>query len=1305
MASYLRNALAKAMSKYFKNIQQDMFTLSFFRGEAELNDLELRPEVLQHLLDLPPWLKLKKATIGSIRASVTWTKIKSQAIRISISEMQIKLEATANPDDFHTYDPLDPDLLAAEGPVKVEKYGFIDHVTDGVMIEVNNIDISLHGPDFDGTVHIIHMVFESCTKKWEATNDLKNTREENRTPQKQPGFRPLPPHVTLYKRLTIHQLRGWISPLTNRISEAASADPFMFSIDKPKIRIFKQKSLDDNTKVLSMHMTLDINLIKQELSRFQIQTLNHFTWSITRMMAATRGLMHNEETLEAATADSAVGTDFGLHLKIKEIELSLKNHIHTLGQDDFLTSLHIYKVHAHHFAEKRVGTKLESNDSLRQEYLRECAAWMKSVNNKWSKASRMSKDEKKRLRQATTSIIVGRFEIVTRPQMSNKARAKMKRGSDQAVKRDDKAAAIAAAVDAEPTFGAPDGVTRIALLQCNYEEFRLPEDLPILQLDIVSFFMLPEAATSPTVGATDANSPAAPTDASTSTTSSDTTTATGPRGTSSLGSDGQSGSKLANRASSLSGAKNVPPAATFGRLNPVKMNLNLPAVLNLAEFANSCRLAAPAMSGETSSATFEELSVEISLCPSTDRMLSLWHRIDHLATSTESNVNIDEIKELRRVYLMRVEELKSLSEADNAAEFSDADFAHYSMEVNLPTVVLPKRLDGPTRVRSLEMRFTMSRATITNALLESRFAEMNGYDDFYSSPLVTAEGASQVDIPVGITDGARTVHPLPRRSWLPRKGGDAPDVMHVQIDELWGDVVDATGKKRPLMHRVKATVFAMDSSAKAKRDLQSAQAKQVTEEEAGSPEVMTGTHPIFASSYTLIAFNNPLQLDLNNSSLMFLSRVSEEFTKLSSLMDDGSAKGHSFAFVAIDSINVSLYAEKHMLQPAKMTKGFIEEQGAHIGQAPFHYVSLSKLHVLSHTGNRIATQMYAIEDISLSATHPSDTTSPRTSSQSPQRKPSRDSREVGGGGGTDGDGSRGVGHWDKVSLAMRMRTPLASAEHTYRFYQQLDAVLIEKEAGPRDGGGSAVDLIQRQTNLGQCRNTDAASTGTGGGSGTGSGTGSMGGGGGDGSDVEGGPSTPGASDLGPNLLYYLAAKKEGGAKKRELELNFLPRTEMRLEVRGLSLKIDSDTVTLLGALTEDYFPDDTFPPPNMHLNVADTDVVLIDKAVLDAKRREHFRLRSPEETATNYYRLDGVTIVRDGNRWAVSTGGDGGGGGGTGKPDGDRGLKDIKKDETVSRLQSELESARELIAAQKLALEQAEATRASLLAALDEVKK
>jgi hypothetical protein len=412
---------------------------------------------------------------------------------------------------------------------------------------------------------------------------------------------------------------------------------------------------------------------------------------------------------------------------------------------------------------------------------------------------------------------------------------------------------------------------------------------------------------------------------------------------------------------------------------------------------------------------------------------------------------------------------------------------------------------------------------------------------------------------------------------------------------------------------------------------------------------------------------DPLRLELNNSSLMFLSRVSEEFTKLTSLMDDGSDKSNSFVFCAIDSINVSLFAEKHMLDPTTMTKGFIEEQGARIGQKPFHFVDISKLHILSHTGKRVMTQLYAIEDIGLSHSAYETTVSPAVGDKA------------------------GVSGWSKVSLAIRMRSPLATAEHTYRFYQQLDAVLLEKEAGPRDSGGaSAVETIQRQGNLGQRRGS--ASTLRRAGRGAVAADGGA-------TDADGSrPADYVGSDLGPNLLYYLAAKKEGGSKSRELELNFLPRTEMKLEVRGLNVKTDSDTLALLSAVGNDYFPDDTNPPSAMHLTVIDTDVILVDKAILDEKSREHFRLRSAEDTATNYYKLDGVTMIRDGNRWAVSTGD-------AVKVDTNRGLKELKKDEQVSRLQSELESARELIAAQKLELQQAEATRASLLTALGEVQK
>jgi hypothetical protein len=70
----------------------------------------------------------------------------------------------------------------------------------------------------------------------------------------------------------------------------------------------------------------------------------------------------------------------------------------------------------------------------------------------------------------------------------------------------------------------------------------------------------------------------------------------------------------------------------------------------------------------------------------------------------------------------------------------------YSFEVNLPTVVLPKRLDGPARVREIEMRFTVSRAIITNAMSEANprgqlLIREYHVDNFYCS--LTSRSLSQ----------------------------------------------------------------------------------------------------------------------------------------------------------------------------------------------------------------------------------------------------------------------------------------------------------------------------------------------------------------------------------------------------------------------------------------------------------------------------------------------------------------------------------------------------------------------------------
>jgi hypothetical protein len=70
------------------------------------------------------------------------------------------------------------------------------------------------------------------------------------------------------------------------------------------------------------------------------------------------------------------------------------------------------------------------------------------------------------------------------------------------------------------------------------------------------------------------------------------------------------------------------------------------------------------------------------------------------------------------------------------------------------------------------------------------------------------------------------------------------------VFQVWGDVIDAYGHKRPLMHRVGLAVFVMDSSANAKRHLQSAQAKQLSmiETQFGPEKSIEDTLPIYASA-------------------------------------------------------------------------------------------------------------------------------------------------------------------------------------------------------------------------------------------------------------------------------------------------------------------------------------------------------------------------------------------------------------------------------------------------------------------------
>lgn len=211
------------------------FTLSFFSGEAKLTDLELRPEVLEEMLGLPPWLMAKSATVASVKASVYWTRIKSQPIVITIEGMKVELHATDKPNFVSNSDLISeagPATSGKDGKAKAEKYGFTDGVIDGMTININFVALKIVGPDWQLDLHVIDVKLYSTSNTWEYSKDLDVTRHKDKNA-------PNGGSITLFKRLSVSQVIAKITAKTNRLPKAALREPMRFELVKPRLKIYR----------------------------------------------------------------------------------------------------------------------------------------------------------------------------------------------------------------------------------------------------------------------------------------------------------------------------------------------------------------------------------------------------------------------------------------------------------------------------------------------------------------------------------------------------------------------------------------------------------------------------------------------------------------------------------------------------------------------------------------------------------------------------------------------------------------------------------------------------------------------------------------------------------------------------------------------------------------------------------------------------------------------------------------------------------------------------------------------------------
>lgn len=78
--------------RFAKNLSVENINISTFKGEGELNFLELNEIVLTDLLELPTWMRMTSATVNKVKFKIPFTKIKSVPIEfVSDDDLDIKL--------------------------------------------------------------------------------------------------------------------------------------------------------------------------------------------------------------------------------------------------------------------------------------------------------------------------------------------------------------------------------------------------------------------------------------------------------------------------------------------------------------------------------------------------------------------------------------------------------------------------------------------------------------------------------------------------------------------------------------------------------------------------------------------------------------------------------------------------------------------------------------------------------------------------------------------------------------------------------------------------------------------------------------------------------------------------------------------------------------------------------------------------------------------------------------------------------------------------------------------------------------
>ncbi|XP_070496811.1 bridge-like lipid transfer protein family member 3B isoform X5 [Chironomus tepperi] len=267
MVSILKNQLLKHLSRYIKNLSSDKINISTFKGEGELTNLQLDENVLTELLELPSWLKLTSAWCNHISFRISWAKLKSVPITLSLDEVNISVETC---ELGRSGTPTSNNSTIQSLSVPMGKYSFIHKVIDGITITVNTVNVNFKSPAFTASVQMSRIRVESRTPKWSAA-ELRFTRLKD----------PIKGIILIFKELS------W---QTVRIEASSTQDqnltPLRLLTNQAKCRITIKKKLSD-CSVLASKLLLILDDLLWVLTDSQLKAALHFVDSLAGLIQSS----------------------------------------------------------------------------------------------------------------------------------------------------------------------------------------------------------------------------------------------------------------------------------------------------------------------------------------------------------------------------------------------------------------------------------------------------------------------------------------------------------------------------------------------------------------------------------------------------------------------------------------------------------------------------------------------------------------------------------------------------------------------------------------------------------------------------------------------------------------------------------------------------------------------------------------------------------------------------------------------------------------------------------------------------------